>query len=447
MNTPTEDHFRESYTVYERNHAQQREAMLAALPQAAAVKRRLNLRPAFAAFAAVLIVALGIASFEAIRATPAYGLDGLRERLQTLNSWHIKGYYFKQTKTQFGIATLQFPIERYYQRPSRNFHTGYGFGSQGNDNLVQVTRSYTVSDGQRSLLVLYDQKKAVLTTAVDPLQTELSIESEFQVNEIEQLMSRDQAEYDRVGTERLDGKWCDIYQSKPRGALSFWRRIWIDPSNGLPVRVKGFRRESNDEDVPDYEYTEIRTNDDPPPELFSFEVPAGYELTEVAEAPKVRYVSPAGSCGGGNYRAANWIGINIDDRAVLVCWSQWLQEKDKRTFFHDKPQIVLEGSPDRRCTEQTLYETISDDLRWRWSLVVPEDKKPLENKSLAIKFEHPKASISLSLYPLVFSEPRLSEMVEKVQRRSLEAAGDFSNVKSLKQLRESISNGTKTSQP
>ena len=84
----------------------------------------------------------------------------------------------------------------------------------------------------------------------------------------------------------MDGNWCDIYQSKPIGDLGFWRRIWIDPSKELPVRVMGFRRGSNGEDEPDYEDTEIHANVDPPPELFSFEVPDGYEVTEVKEVPK-----------------------------------------------------------------------------------------------------------------------------------------------------------------
>jgi outer membrane lipoprotein-sorting protein len=441
MNTPTEDNFRDAYAVYERNHAEQREAMLAALPQSAPMKRRLRLRPALAALAAVLVIALGIAGFEAIRPTPAYGLDGLRERLQSLKSWHIKGYIFQRTKTQFGVATVRFPTERYYQRPSRSFHTAYGFSSQGNDDLVQVTRSYTVSDDQRSLMVSHDQKKAVLTTSIDPLQAELSVAAGLQVSEIEQLISRDPAEFEQVGTERVDGKWCDIYQSKPSGDFGFSRRMWIDPSKGLPVRVKGFRRESNDEQVPDYEYTEIHTNVDPPPELFSFKAPDGYEVIEVKDVPKTRYLPQSGQCSGGNYRAADWIGLDIDNRAVLVCWSQWLQDKDKQIFFHDAPRLVLEGSPERLCSEQILYETISGDIRWRWSLVVPDDHKPLGTNPLAIKFHHPKVSLSLGLQPLVFSEPRLSEMVEKVQRRSLEAGGDFSAVKSLKQLREVIASG------
>lgn len=447
MNTPTEDKFRDAYTVYNRNHDKQREAMLAALPQAAPITRRISFRPAAAALAAALVIALGIACFVAIRPMPAYGLDGIRERLQSVRSLHLKGAMFARTKTKFGVATIRFPIERYYERPSRYFSVVYGFGSNGNDNLVEVTRAYSANDGQRRLRVSHDKKTAVLTSPVDPLQNELSIESALQVSEAGQLMSRNPGAFEQVGTERVDGKWCDIYQSKPREDLGFWRRIWIDPSKELPVRVVGYIRGEDNEEELDYEYTEIHANVDPPPALFSFEVPNGYEITEVKDAPKTRIVQPSGSCGGFQYHAADWIALNIDDRAVLVCWSQWFQDKDKQIFFHDAPKLVLEGSPDRPCTEHILYETISGDIRWRWSLVVSDDNKPLAKRTLAIKFRHPNASISLSEQPLVFAEPRLSEMVEKVQRRSLEAGGDFSAVKSLKQLREVIADGVKLAQP
>src|SRR4051794_7975994 len=103
MNTLGEDDFRDAYAAYERNHAGQREAMLGALPHVSPIKRRLRLPPAAAALVAALVIALGIAGFVAIRPTPAYGLDGLRERLQSINSWHIKGYIYQRTTTQFGV--------------------------------------------------------------------------------------------------------------------------------------------------------------------------------------------------------------------------------------------------------------------------------------------------------------------------------------------------------
>ena len=437
MNDPTDEMFRSAYAVHERDHAAQREAMLGALPQEAPIARRLRLRIAVAAFAAVLLGGLGIAGFVALRPSPAFGLDGLHERLQSLRSIYVKGWEFQRTKTKFGTATLRFPIERYYERPSRYYNTGYGFGSQGNDDLVQVTSSYSANDGQRSLMVLRDQKKAILQSNVDPLETELYVENAMQQSELEQqLTSKHPEEFERVGSERLNGVWCDIYQSKV--AKDFWRRIWINPTDGLPVRVLGMTRGPDGNEQPDYDYTEIRTNADPPAKLFSFEVPKGFEVIEMKESPKSRSIQPTGSAAGYNHFAGAWIGLKIDDRAALVCWTQYFEEKEKKLWFHDAPRLVLRGATDRKCSEQTLYEMKSGDLNWRWSLIFPDDKKPLGLDPLYLKFSGPKHSISLGVQPLVFSPARLAEMVEKVQRRSLEESSDLSAAKSLEQLREII---------
>ena len=244
MNTPTEDKFRNAYAVYDRKHAEQRDAMLAALSQVPTA-RHMRLRPVAAALAAVFLVALGIVGFMSIRPTPASASTACANDCKHYAACMSKDFIYQRTMTPFGVATVRFPTERYYGRPSRSFHTSYGFSSQGNDNLVKVTRAYAVCDGQRSLLVRHDEKKAVLTTALDPLETELSIESVLQVSETGQLVSGHPEDFERVGTERVEGNWCDIYQSKPLGDFGFWRRIWVDPSKetagssyGIPSRIR-----------------------------------------------------------------------------------------------------------------------------------------------------------------------------------------------------------------
>jgi hypothetical protein len=436
MNSPTDDDFRIAYSAFGRNHAVQREVMLGRMAERAPTKSRQFLRPVLAAaIAALLISGLGIAGFEALRPTSAYGLDGLLERLQSLHSLHVKGTVFQRTKTPFGIATLRFPVERYYQRPSCYFSVGYGFSLNGNDDLRQVTKTYSANDGKRSLTVLEDQKKAILSSKVDPLETELYVENALQTTEVEALISRHPQDFERIGTERINGTWCDIHQSKP--VQGFWQRVWIDPTSGLPVKVVGMSRNANGEAEPTYEFTEIRANVDPPPELFTFAAPAGYELLEIKDAPTTRMVQPTCSGSAGRRSAAEWVGLKIDDQTVLLCWSQWLQEKELKSWFHDPPRIVLQGAAERTCGAETLYETMSGDIRWRWSLVFPSDKKPIGTDALTIKFSDKKeGSVALSLQPLVFSETRLAEMVEKVQRRSLEAGGYFDPIKSLEQLRE-----------
>src|SRR5215471_14253908 len=151
MSSPADEDFRAAYAAFDQSHAAQRDAMLAQLavaPVATSAAHHRRLHPLVAAMAAVLVIGFGIAGFEAVRPTPAYGLDGLRERLQSLRSLYLKGAVFGRTKTQFGVATIRFPVERYYERPSRYFHVGYGFSSNGNDNLTHVTRTYSANDGK-----------------------------------------------------------------------------------------------------------------------------------------------------------------------------------------------------------------------------------------------------------------------------------------------------------
>jgi hypothetical protein len=437
MNPPTDDDFRTAYAAFEQNHAVRRDAMLAQLPIERTVRRRLPLRPLVAALAAVLVVGFGIAGFEAMRPAPAYALDGLRERLQSLRSLHLKGAVFERTKTQFGVATIRFPVERYYERPSRYFNVAYGFSSNGNDNLTHVTRTYSANDGKRSLLVLDDQKKAILMSNVDPLETELYVENALQATEVEALISRHPQDFERIGSERIDDTWCEIYQSK--SVKHFWQRVWINPTSGLPVKVIGMSKNSDGEEQAAYEFTEIRANVEPPPELFKLKAPEGYEVTEIKDAPETRTVQPTASGTAGRHSAAEWVGLKIDDDTILVCWSQWTQEKELKSWFHDPPRIVLQGVTERNCGAETLYETVSGDIRWRWSLVFPSDKKPIGTDALAIKFSDKKdGSVTLGVQPLVFPQARLAEMIDKVQRRSLEAGGYFGPVKSLEQLRELV---------
>lgn len=286
MNAPTEEMFRDVYVAFDREHAARREDLLAALPLAVPVpaKRRGRLLTAFTAVAAVLVVGLGIAGLEMFRPTPAYGLDGLRERLQALHSLYVKGWIYQRMQTEFGTATVRFPVERYYERPAKYYTVSYGFSLGANsDHLNRVSRVTVANDGSRNLLLSADTKEAALGPGGDSLDAELRVENGLQVDEAQQLLNGVPKDFERVGAERLDGVMRDIYESKPMAHDHFLRRVWVDPRNGLPVRVVGMHRTSAGEDVLAYEYTVIRANSEPPAELFSFHVPDGYKLTEVKE--------------------------------------------------------------------------------------------------------------------------------------------------------------------
>ncbi|MCA9236830.1 MAG: hypothetical protein KDA44_15245, partial [Planctomycetales bacterium] len=410
---------------------------------------------ALAAVAAVLIATVGVsAAYVASRPAPAYGLDGMRERLQALHSLYLKGVLYQRETTDFGVGTVPFPFERFYERPGRYYADSYGFSSHGNDDLVKVTKLSLAYDGDRVIAVQHEEKRVLTGVNNDPLQTELMVETGLQISEIEQMIGGLPGDFQRVGTEKTGEVWCDVYEQVLHDdPLQFTKRIWIDPTTGLPTRVLVTTQSPGREPERLFEYTEIRANAAPPERLFALQVPDGYELVEPTTAAATALPDdhaatdqptnpPIGSFSSGSAGASTvsqWVGINIDDAAVLTCWSQWSVVDGEKQWFLDEPQIELNGVAKRPCREQPLWETTSGDVRWRWSLIRPVDGRPLDGAELSFNLDDVDGgSMRLTIHPLAFPEPRLAEIVEAVQRRSLTDAASAGQVLSLQQLRQKL---------
>ena len=202
----------------------------------------------------------------------------------------------------------------------------------------------------------------------------------------------------------------------------------------------GIERTKDGDEQAAYEYTDIKADGKPPAELFSFDIPKDYDFKEAHDAPKNTSITAYSSGGCANQNAASWVGIKIDDSAVLLCWSEWTDENDKQLWFHDAPKFLLQASGKKReCSDETLYETKSGEIRWRWSLVRPNDGQSIGTAAFTIKVVDPKdGSMSLTDLPLSFEGDRLSDMVDRVQRRSLEESGNFTPLKSVVELRKMI---------
>jgi hypothetical protein len=444
MNAPSDDMFRDAHSVFQRNHEDLREAMLSSLPSTPPVKSRPRFRRILTGLAAALLIGLGITAFFTTRTAPAYGLEGLRERLLMLRSLYLKGWMFQQKKTDSGPSTVRLPVQRYFERPGRYYSDNYGFTLDEKGFLSQMTSYSMANDGQRAMSILHDQKLAVLAPG-DPLDAQLYVETHLQFIELDEMLGGHAADFERIGSERLGSDQCDVYQSKPsRRPGQSSRRIWINRANGLPVRFIVTAQDANGAETPAVEFSEIRANVDPPAELFSFKAPAGFTLTEVKEVPTAHEISPFASSAGRNQQSAVWLALRIDDRAVLLCWSHAKQERNKKTWFPGAPQFLLRGVSDRGCSEHKLFEAVSGDYRWRWSLLLPNDRRPIGFDWIAVAFLPSKNESRIETQPLVFPQDRLAEILENVQRRSLEASGDFSPMKSLEQLREMIADDSET---
>ncbi len=441
MNLPTEELLNDAYAAFGRVHDARKQEFMAMINQRAAAskirsrpKSRRQIVSLVAALAAAVLVAVGIGSL--MRPAPAYGLEGLPERIRQLRSLYVKGWLYQKTKTEFGVATVRFPVERYYERPGKFYSVHYGFSLAGNDDLKQVTKITAANDGERASVIADHQKMAIVGPAGDSLDAELMVETGLQITELATLLGGMPKDFVRVGSERIEQRDCDIYESRKRGDENGWRRVWIDRRTGLPARVVGVMKGASGEAEPLYEYNEIRADEAPPADLFTVKVPEGFKLNEVKGEVKPAGIGSYSSGSAGDKHAAAWVGLKIDEQCVLLCWSQWTEAKGERKWFQDDARLMFEGESERQCTEQKLYETMSGDLRWRWSIVRAKDGKPVGSDTLGIELKEKQGgTMRLGVQPLVFDEQRLAELIVRVQRRSAGVAGK-KKVLTLEEIRK-----------
>lgn len=447
MTVPVDADFRRAYEVFARGHQRQRAALVAKLaeadakPQAASRpwRRTMTMR---AALAAVLVLVAGTVALFGLRGPErVYGVEGLKERLLAIRSIHIKGWLYQQTKTEFGMATVRFPTETFHERPYRQYHMSYGFSTGGDEALERVTRSAIVGDRSRLMFVDHDGKRAIISPT-DELNAELAVEQMLQMSLIEKLGQGAPADYQQVGVERIDNVPCDVYEyvESADSPIRFRLKLWLNPTNGMPVKVAGYVIE-DDSDMPFWEWTEIALNVQPPADMFSFSVPKEYERIEPpAGTPAPPLSAMMSGATSGDFYFSAWVGLNIDDRAVLVCWTGRSGEGDEAKWFDKTPEFdlaAMDGGP-QPCDEIALWTGEVGDDRWRWSLIMPRDGAAIGNAFLNMTRTEERSSASLGTLPLAFPEQRLTKLVEEVQRRTLPADAAESEIWTLPELRAKL---------
>jgi outer membrane lipoprotein-sorting protein len=414
---------------------------LAAKRQAINLPRRRSLPRRVAVAAALMLVAGAVALFGLRGPERVYGLEGLKDRLLALRSLHIMGGVYQQTTTEFGKATLRFPTETFHERPDRQYHRHYGFSSNADDKLVNVTRSTVVGDRSRMMFVDHDGKRAVIAPT-DELNAELAVEQMLQQSLIEKLGQGAPEDYRQVGSERIGQVPCDVYEyAEPAGApIRFRTKLWLNPADGMPVKLAGYViKEDEAEDELFFEWSEIALNVEPPAEMFSFDVPAGYEKIEPpAGTPAPPLPAMTSGAGVGDFYFSAWVGLNIDDRAVLVCWTGRTGQGDEAKWFDKTPDFTLVADKRRSCDETTLWTGKVGGDHWRWSLIVPKDGEPVGDASLDIRRQEKGDAASLDTLPLAFPEQRLATLVEEVQRRTLPAGAAEPEIWTLPELRAKL---------
>jgi outer membrane lipoprotein-sorting protein len=445
----------DAHKLFHRGHAEQRARLMAALSQT--VERRtekisprtipLPLRLT----AAGLLIAATVALLSLSPGGRAYGIEGLKERLFAIRSLHLKGWIYHYRDTDSGRVPLAFPTEWFYERPCRRYGISYSFSDNGKE--LKVTSGVIASDGEQTIVIDKDNNTATFTPA-DKLQSELLVEGSLQTRLFQELGKANLDDFEKVAAERVNDLECVVYELKsngqpggqhadgPHDPIRFRTRLWLNPQDGMPVKVAGYMIKPAGDEI-FWEWTEIGINVDPPPGMFSFEIPAGFERIEGEkpnEAAAIATLSGGGGMGANGISAAvsSGVALNIDDKSVLYCWSVRTTGKDGVQWFDGQPEFSLDDGDKRPCQEITLRTDDFGERQSRWSLIVPRDRRPLGNATMGMVYRLGRSTSSMNVSPLEFRPKRLAEIVEEVQRRTLPPNHDTSEIWTLDKLRQKV---------
>lgn len=435
---PNDNTLRSYYDTFDARHDRCRKELLNLLSCASIAAHPDNTNPlpkwlrySRLAVAALLLVAIGLLlSFGGGTPQTVYGMEHLAERLMTIRSLHLKGWIYQTITSENGDEKLEkFPTELYAKRPNCIGYRSYGFSIPGGGKPSTVTSAYMASNGKETIVVSDDNREATIANvAGDAFYTELLVESFIQSSIASNFLQGPPEYYRKIRSEDFQGVFCDVYeyhQEEVPFAFEGRHLVWLNRLTGIPMKSESSTvDESGVEKLHRSEV--IQVDVEPPGSLFSFQAPQDYKLIKL-DAKKAAdltmqgiKLSPYGEGGSDTIWLGSWHSLNINERAVLVCWYQYDAKEGEKDFFAREPTFeIYQGNQSRICREHTLSTNKVNDTQWRWSLILPEDKETIGECALRIKVTDDRTRTSQELKPLRFPPERLQDIILEAQRRTL----------------------------
>ncbi len=440
--TELDDLLRGGYAELMQNRPGQRQAVLDALADTRRAPQPLP-RPArirwqrWALVAACLVALFAAWSWRTTSHEGfAYGIEDVPQRLAELQSFRLRGWqWIPWENGKKKQPPLRVPMEIAVQRPGKFRNTGTGISfHQGQKPTIH--QSVALCDGKHQW-VLDSDNKLKFTRRVSRLDALLRTELIAQIAARIAVLGPPDAHYRKIGKEEQNGRSCDLYEGRFPGARDITvARVWIDPKDGLPVRVVRGQLEADGTLTPAFELTDVAINVPLPDELFRVDdgvhpqvlgTPALHEETD----PPVLDLTPTAAGGGDDVQCEVWQSLRISDKAALIIWRRtapraktdeapdWLSGI---SMFASDLSTSNPFGPDshgaRELRHHWVYQSNAAD-HWNWSLVAPADGKPLGHAELFLRMEAPKSRATLGLTPLAFQENDLRELLHAAQTSML----------------------------
>jgi outer membrane lipoprotein-sorting protein len=362
----------------------------------------------------------------------AYGIEDVPQRLAEVQSFRLRGWqWIPWDNGKKKQPPIRVPMEITVERPGKFRHANVGMTfHQGQKPIIQP--HMILCDGKHQWS-LDGNNKLESARPVSRLDALLRTERIAQIAARFAVLGPPDAHYRRIRREEQNGHACDLYEARfPTGGVA---RVWIDPKDGLPVRVVRGQLEADGTLSPSIELT-VAINVPLSDELFRFNGP---EDPKLAGAPALRErtespvldLPPTASGDGDDMHCEVWYTFRISDNAALIIWRRsapvaktneapdWLSGI---TIFASDPFTSKPfGSVPRGVRElrhHWVHQSNAAD-KWNWSLVVPADGKSLGHAEVFLRMEAPQSLTTLDVTPLSFRENDLRDLLSAAQRLML----------------------------
>ena len=366
------------------------------------------------ALAAVVLAALTLGLYSQLGDRRAYALEDMPGRLLEVRSIYMSGWLFGPDFVAGpNEPRPKYPLTVFAERPNCYWHNTYSFsGPDKNHKEARVSSAYAAGSGRERLYV-NSQEKVTIVSNVPPLVNELATENLFQTYIPGELLQGDIGEFAKTGSETVNNTRCDVYERSHGTSKS---RLWLDPKTGLPVKLGLYAVDETGKESPDMIIDHVEVNVSASAKGLSFAPPEGYE-TKRGKAAENPSLIGCGSGSSGSLRLARSHGLNIDGKAVLVCWSYYSVSEDEEAR-EEQVEFVLAQNPVCDHVEMATIEV--DEKPWKWSLVFPKKEGDhIGDDTLSLILHSPKGgTLILVGTPLRLPADRLPSVVEELQRIS-----------------------------
>jgi len=358
----------------------------------------------------------------------AYGIEDVPQRLAEVRSFRIRGWqWIPWDNGKKKQPPLRVPMEFIVERPGKFRYTTVGLTfHQGQKPIIRP--HVILCDGKHQWSLDGDNK-------LDRARPVSRLDALLRTEEIAQIAARfavlgpPDALYSKIGREDQNGHACDLYEARfPSAGPITVARVWIDPKDGLPVRVVCGQLDADGSLSPAMELTDVAINVPLPDDLFRFDgsghpqavgTPPLHDETE----PPVLNLAPTVDASGQDLRCAVWHALRISDTAALIIWRRSApaaKADETADWLSGITLAVSDPHGDRELRHHWVYQSQAAD-RWNWSLVVPADGKPLGRAEINLKVRDARSLSTMGLTPLRLPEQDLRELLHAAQSSMLPA--------------------------